>query len=41
MYYDYYGFPEEGYRMTHDGTGSPEVAGRVYELLKGAVFEAQ
>jgi aromatic ring-opening dioxygenase catalytic subunit (LigB family) len=41
LYYDYYGFPEEGYRITHDGKGCPEVARRVFELLQEAGFNAQ
>jgi aromatic ring-opening dioxygenase catalytic subunit (LigB family) len=41
LYYDYYGFPEEGYNITHNGKGSPQVAKRVSELLQEAGFEAQ
>jgi aromatic ring-opening dioxygenase catalytic subunit (LigB family) len=33
MLYDYYGFPEHTYRVRYDAPGSPEVAGRVGELL--------
>ena len=41
LYYDYYGFPEEGYSITHNGKGSPEAAARVLELLGNAGFDAQ
>ena len=33
MFYDYYGFPEEAYRITWPAPGHPELAGRVRELL--------
>ena len=39
MFYDYYGFPEETYHLTWPAPGSPEVARRVDELLRGAGFE--
>lgn len=39
LYYDYRGFPEEGYSITHNGKGSPHVANRVFELLQRADFE--
>lgn len=38
MLYDYYGFPDEAYRLTWPAPGSPELAARVRELLEGAGF---
>jgi aromatic ring-opening dioxygenase catalytic subunit (LigB family) len=38
LLFDYYGFPEETYRLTFDAPGSPELARRVRELLGGAAF---
>jgi aromatic ring-opening dioxygenase catalytic subunit (LigB family) len=40
MLYDYYGFPEESYRITWPAPGSPEVAARVRELLGAAGIES-
>lgn len=36
LLYDYYGFPEESYKIKHDAPGSPEVAGEVARVLKEA-----
>jgi aromatic ring-opening dioxygenase catalytic subunit (LigB family) len=36
MIFDYYGFPEETYRLRFDAPGSPTLAGRVRALLAGA-----
>ena len=33
MFYDYYGFPEEAYKITYPGPGSPELAERIVKLL--------
>ena len=33
LFYDYYGFPEESYSLDYPAPGSPELAGRVSELL--------
>ncbi len=38
MLFDYYGFPEETYRLRFDAQGSPPLAGRVRELLGAAGF---
>src|SRR5579862_7315035 len=38
MIFDYYGFPEETYRLRFDAPGSPALAARVRELLAGAGF---
>ena len=38
MLYDYYGFPEEAYRITWPAPGSPALAARVRELLGDAGF---
>ena len=39
MLYDYYGFPEESYRITWPAPGNPELAGRVRSLLDAQGFE--
>jgi len=39
MIYDYYGFPPHTYRIQYPAPGSPEVAGRVRELLTAAGIE--
>lgn len=36
MIYDYYGFPPHTYEIQYSAPGSPEVAGRVMELLRDA-----
>jgi aromatic ring-opening dioxygenase catalytic subunit (LigB family) len=36
LYYDYYGFPEQTYRLTYPAKGSPVLAARVRELLANA-----
>ena len=36
LYYDYYGFPDEAYKIKHDAPGSPEVADEVSRALKEA-----
>ena len=36
MYYDYGGFPQEMYEIQYPAPGSPELAGRVVELLTAA-----
>ncbi|MGE0397270.1 MAG: class III extradiol ring-cleavage dioxygenase [Kofleriaceae bacterium] len=39
MLYDYYGFPEETYKLQWSAPGSPALAARVRELLGGAGIE--
>jgi aromatic ring-opening dioxygenase catalytic subunit (LigB family) len=39
LLFDYYGFPEESYRLTWPAPGAPELAPRVQALLKAAGFE--
>lgn len=39
MLYDYYGFPPAAYALTWPAPGSPELAGRVRELLSAAGFD--
>jgi hypothetical protein len=39
LLYDYYGFPDESYKLKHDAPGSPEVAGEVERVLKEAGVE--
>jgi 4,5-DOPA dioxygenase extradiol len=34
MFYDYYGFPAEAYKITYPAPGSPELAHRIAEILK-------
>jgi aromatic ring-opening dioxygenase catalytic subunit (LigB family) len=41
MVYDYSGFPAFTYQIKYPAPGSPEVARRVQELLRGAGFDAQ
>jgi aromatic ring-opening dioxygenase catalytic subunit (LigB family) len=40
MVFDYYGFPEETYRLDFDAPGSPALAARVRQLLDAAGFPA-
>jgi aromatic ring-opening dioxygenase catalytic subunit (LigB family) len=40
MIFDYYGFPEETYRLRFDAPGSPALAARVRQLLGAAGFPA-
>jgi len=39
MLFDYYGFPEHTYRLDYPAPGSPELAGRVGQLLAAAGIE--
>lgn len=39
LFYDYYGFPPESYRITWPAPGDPVLASRVRGLLEGAGFE--
>ncbi len=41
MVYDYYGFPEHTYHVRYDAPGSPELAGRVKNLLETAGLGAR
>lgn len=41
LLYDYYGFPAHTYLLKYPVSGSPELAGRVCELLRAGGFEAQ
>lgn len=41
MLYDYYGFPEESYRVTWPAPGAPELAPRVRALLSAGGFTAR
>lgn len=34
LFYDYYGFPEQTYRLQYPAEGSPEIAGKIMDLLK-------
>jgi aromatic ring-opening dioxygenase catalytic subunit (LigB family) len=34
MFYDYYGFPEQAYKITYHAPGNPELADRIARLLK-------
>ena len=40
MFYDYYGFPEESYRLTWPAPGRPRLAARVRTLLEEAGIES-
>ncbi|MFO1325785.1 MAG: class III extradiol ring-cleavage dioxygenase [Rubrivivax sp.] len=39
--YDFYGFPDELYRLRYDAPGAPEVAARVQQLLQAAGLPVQ
>lgn len=39
LYFDYYGFPEESYRLTWPAPGEPTLAARVQDLLGKAGFK--
>ncbi len=41
LIYDYYGFPEESYRIKYPALGSPELSTRTAELLVSAGFECR
>ncbi|KAF9935441.1 hypothetical protein FBU30_000039 [Linnemannia zychae] len=41
LYYDFYGFPDELYRMTYPSVGSPKLANRVLEILSEAGIPAE
>jgi aromatic ring-opening dioxygenase catalytic subunit (LigB family) len=38
LYYDYYGFPEEAYKVTWPAPGHPSIAARVRQLLSASGF---
>lgn len=40
LLYDYYGFPDEAYKLKHNAPGSPEVAGEVERVLKEAGIDS-
>ena len=33
LFYDYYGFPDEAYKLTYPTSGDPDLAGRIADLL--------
>lgn len=41
LIYDYYGFPEESYKITYPCSGEPLLAGKVYKLLERAGISAR
>ncbi len=41
MLYDYYGFPEETYKIRYEAPGSPALVQRVHELLQNARIPCQ
>ncbi|MFM2371250.1 MAG: hypothetical protein RIS85_972 [Pseudomonadota bacterium] len=41
MLYDYYGFPEHTYHIQYPAPGSPELAGRVRDLLRAGGMDCQ
>ncbi|KAG0367171.1 MAG: Extradiol ring-cleavage dioxygenase, class III enzyme, subunit B [Linnemannia gamsii] len=41
LYYDFYGFPDELYKMKYPSKGSPKLAGRVLEILGKAGIPAE
>jgi len=41
MFYDYYGFPEEAYKITYPAPGNSELAHKIVEILKGKDIPAR
>ena len=41
MLYDYYGFPDEAYKITYPAPGNPELAKRIVQLLETNKITAQ
>lgn len=41
LYYDYYGFPDEAYKLKYDVPGNPVLADRVSGLIKNAGFSTK
>ena len=41
LIYDYFGFPEESYRITYPAPGEPDLAGEVFSLLTKAGIDAR
>ncbi len=41
LFYDYYGFPEEAYRLTYPCQGAPDLADRVAKLIEQAGIPVQ
>ncbi len=41
LIYDYYGFPEDAYRIAYPAPGSPSLAARMYKLLQAGDIDAQ
>jgi aromatic ring-opening dioxygenase catalytic subunit (LigB family) len=41
LIYDYYGFPEETYRIQYPAPGAPELAEKVFQLLRASGLEAR
>ncbi len=39
LIYDYFGFPEESYRVTYPAFGDPKLAGQIFESLERAGIE--
>lgn len=41
LFYDYYGFPEEAYKITYPAQGSPSLASDIVKLLQGSNIKSQ
>ena len=41
LFYDYFGFPKESYEIQYSAPGSPELANKIFNLLKSAGIEAK
>jgi aromatic ring-opening dioxygenase catalytic subunit (LigB family) len=41
LIYDYYGFPKESYEIEYPASGSPELADKIFNLLKSAGIDAE
>lgn len=40
LFYDYYGFPDEAYKIRYPAPGDPELADLIFQLLREAEFDA-
>jgi aromatic ring-opening dioxygenase catalytic subunit (LigB family) len=40
LFYDYYGFPEEAYRIVYPAPGEPQLARRIHQLLQDQAITA-
>ena len=41
LFYDYYGFPDEGYEIEYPAPGDPRLASKIYALLQDSGIEVR